>query len=84
MIRNRGEVRLFAALRPLLLENTAAVASGLARFQGRHVFSFVRYGSGTPGTWNNPLAARRKLFGIVSGAWFVLGWTSTPSKRLGR
>lgn len=44
VIRNSGEVRLFAALRPLLLEDAAASASGLARFQGRHVFSFVRYG----------------------------------------
>ena len=40
MIRNRAEVRLFAALRSLLLEDAAAVASVLARFQSRHFFSY--------------------------------------------
>ena len=47
-IENAGG--LYSAVLQTDPENAAAVASVLARFQGRHVFSFVRYGSDAPGT----------------------------------
>ena len=63
MIRNGREVRLFAALRPLLLEDAAAIASALAGFQGCHwVLQNWHY---TPGRYRTPMMSRTSLSGIV-------------------